>query len=199
VNVGFATASGTQQEDTRQSTWKLLVERMAQGNHSAFSDLYNQSSGILYALALRMVRNPQDAEETLHDAYWRAWRYAHAYSEQRGSVLAWLVLMTRSSAIDRLRATKRHNAAQSLDTCFDAESPGVSPENEVSGNQRANRIQAALRHLPVEQSQAIELAFFGGLTHSELAEQLGVPLGTIKTRIRTGLIRMRTSLEDFGT
>ena len=189
---------GAQREDTRQGVWKLMVEQMAQGNHSALSQLYDQTSGILYSLALRIVRNTEDAEETLHDAYLRAWRYASAYSDQRGSVLSWLVLMTRTSAIDRLRATKRHNSAHSLDEYYDAESPLASPENEVVSNQKAHRIRIAMRELSPEQKEAIELAFFGGLSHSELAEHLGVPLGTIKTRIRSGLQRMRGSLEDLG-
>jgi RNA polymerase sigma-70 factor (ECF subfamily) len=199
VNVGWAPASNVPREDTRQSAWKALVERMAQGNHSALSDLYDQSSGILYSLAVRIVRNPEDAEEVLHDAYLRAWRYACAYTEDRGSVFAWLVLMTRTSAIDRLRATRRHKNTNALDSSSDAESPAISPETEVVSNQRAQRIKDAMRNLPIEQREAIELAFFSGLTHSELATRLGVPLGTVKTRIRTGLLRMRGSLGDLGT
>jgi len=192
-------ATGARQEDTRQAAWKHLVERMAEGCHSALSELYDQSSGILYAMALNILRNPQDAEETLHDAYWRAWRYAKAYSEQRGSVLAWLVLMARSSAIDRLRTAKRHNSVHAMDTGFDAESPVISPEAEVVLDQKSRRIRAAMRSIPAEQREAIQLAFFGGLTHSELAERLGVPLGTVKTRIRAGLHRMRGALEDLAT
>ena len=171
---------------------------MAQGNHAALSELYDQSSAILYSLALRIVQNAGDAEETVHDAYWRAWRYAGAYSAERGSVLSWLVLMTRSSGIDRLRATKRHQAAHSIDDSFQAESPTASPETEVASNQKNQRIRAAMRQLSADQREAIDLAFFGGLTHSELATHLGVPLGTIKTRIRTGLQRMRDSLGDFS-
>jgi len=172
---------------------------MADGDHSALSELYDHSSGILYSMALSIVRNPEDAEETLHDCYWRAWRYARAYSDQRGSVLAWLVLMARTSAIDRLRAGKRHKAVHSVEVAFDAESPAESPESEVFSNQKTNRIRIAMRTLPPEQREAIQLAFFRGMTHAELAEHLGVPLGTIKTRIRTGLMRMRSSLEDLGT
>ena len=167
-------------------------------SRAALSDLYDQSSGILYALALRIVQNAGDAEETLHDAYWRAWRYAGTYSAERGSVLAWLVLMTRSCGIDRLRATKRHNAALSIEECFQAQSPTPSPETEVASNQKQHRIRAAMRQLSEDQREAIDLGFFGGLTHSELAAHLGVPLGTIKTRIRTGLQRMRASLGDFS-
>jgi RNA polymerase sigma-70 factor (ECF subfamily) len=199
VNVGLAAASGAQREDTRQVAWKQLVQRMADEDHSALSELYDLSSGILYSMALSIVRNPEDAEETLHDAYWRAWRYARAYSEQRGSVLAWLILMTRTSAIDRLRAGKRHRAVASVELCGDTESTAISPEDEVVSNQRITRIRAAMRRLPEEQREVIQLAFFRGLTHSELAEHLGVPLGTIKTRIRTGLLRMRGALEDLGT
>ncbi len=171
---------------------------MAQGNHAALSDLYDQSSGILYALALRIVRNANDAEEAVHDAYWRAWRYAGVYNAERGSVLSWLILMTRSSGIDRLRATKRHLAAHSIDDHFQAESPLDSPETEVASNQKQHRIRAAIRQLSEDQREAIELAFFGGLTHAELAMQLNLPLGTIKTRIRTGLQRMRAALGDLS-
>jgi len=198
VIVGVAPAAGSHLEDSRQTAWKILVERMSQGDHGALSELYDQSSGILYALALRIVQNPGDAEETLHDAYLRAWRSASAYTEERGSVMSWLVLMTRSCGIDRLRATRRHYAGRSAQDFSQVESPMTTPETAVESKQKNQRIRAAMGHLPEDQRQAIELAFFGGLTHSELAAQLGVPLGTIKTRIRSGLQRMRLSLGDLS-
>lgn len=191
-------APGMRTFDSRQSAWSGLVREMAQGNQSALSQLYDQSSGLLYALALRITQNEEDAEEVLHDAYCRAWRTAGRYTDERSTVMSWLALITRSVAIDRLRSLRRHAPAST------PISPGTeplsqdSPEAEASLGQRARRIRVALSGLPGEQRELIELAFFEGLSHSELATSFGLPLGTVKTRIRSGLVRLRESLKELG-
>jgi RNA polymerase sigma-70 factor (ECF subfamily) len=170
---------------------------MAERDQSALSQLYDQTSRVLFALALRIVKNTADAEEVVHDAYCRAWRYAAGYDPHRGSVLSWLTLLTRSVAIDRLRSLGRHTGATQLDEQAHVAPETKSPEREVYSNERAARVRRAIRMLPPEQWKLIELAFFEGLTHTELAQRLSVPLGTVKTRIRAGLLRLRLALEDL--
>jgi RNA polymerase sigma-70 factor, ECF subfamily len=185
--------------DDRQSVWQGIVARMATGEPAALADLYDKSSSTLYSLALRMVRTPEDAEEVVHDVYTRAWKTAGSYAETRGTVISWLILMTRSIAIDRLRSLRRHSKElTTLEPGFDTPGGSPTPEVAVSGMERQARLRSAMEALVPEQRELIELAFFGGMTHYEVAETTGLPVGTVKTRIRTGLQRMRTALEDLA-
>ena len=158
-----------------------LVSAMAAGQEVAMGELYDLTSGLVHGVAVRMLENPQDAEEVVLDVYMKAWRNASTYPADLGSVTAWLVMMARSVAIDRIRS--RNAQPKTLELEF--------PEPAGSGERHA-RIQLALSELPTEQREALVLAFFGGLSHAELAERLGQPLGTIKTRIRLGLRRLRS-------
>ena len=162
-----------------------LVSAMAAGQEVAMGELYDLTSGLVHGVALRMLENPQDAEEVVLDVYMKAWRNASTYPADLGSVTAWLVMMARSVAIDRIRS--RNAQPKTLELEF--------PEPAGSGERHA-RIQLALSELPTEQREALVLAFFGGLSHAELAERLGQPLGTIKTRIRLGLRRLRSVLGE---
>jgi RNA polymerase sigma-70 factor (ECF subfamily) len=178
-----------------------LVAQMAQGRQEALAALYDETSPILNGLLRRMLEKVEDAEEVLLDVYLKAWKNAAAYSEKRGSVQAWLVIMARNAAIDRIRQHRSQPRVIGLesDNSINPEAPDDSPEVQSAAVQRQRQIQAVLAQLPAEQRQAVELAFFGGLTHFELAEKLGEPLGTVKSRIRMGLIRLRTLLEEAGT
>ena len=180
----------------RQQHWILLVERMAAGDAAALSSLYDETSGVLFGLTQRILRNSQDAEEALLDAYSRAWRLARNYSRDRGPVLSWLMTMTRSIAIDRLRAAKP--AAEDIEsvTPMALAAPG-NPQLDAEYSEQQTHIRTALAQLPEDQRKAIELAFYQGLTHSELAERLGLPLGTVKTRLRLGMNRLRQLLGDL--
>jgi RNA polymerase sigma-70 factor (ECF subfamily) len=177
-----------------------LVERMAQGHQDALAQLYDATSSTINGLLRRMLERPEDAEEVLLDVYMKAWKYAGAYSEKRGSVQAWLVTMARNTAIDRIR----QKSAQPKMMAFEPDetpepvSRDSSPEEQSLDRERRRRVQQVLNELPDEQREALVLAFFGGLTHIELAEQLGEPLGTIKSRIRMGLMRLRGLLEEPG-
>jgi RNA polymerase sigma-70 factor, ECF subfamily len=175
-----------------------LVAQMAQGRQEALAALYDETSPLLNGLLRRMLENPEDAEEILLDVYLKAWKNAAAYSDQRGSVQAWLVIMARNAAIDRIRQHRAQPRAVGLDVDngIDPVSPDESPETQTAALQRTRRIRAVIAQLPAEQREAVELAFFAGLTHIELAERLGEPLGTIKSRIRMGLIRLRSLLEE---
>lgn len=178
-----------------------LVKQMAQGQQEALAALYDETSPLLNGLLRRMLEKAEDAEEVLLDVYLKAWKNAAAYSEKRGSVQAWLVIMTRNAAIDRIRQHRSQPRVIGLETDhgIDPEAPDDSPEVQTAAGQRRRQIRGILAQLPPEQRQAVELAFLGGLTHFELAERLGEPLGTIKSRIRMGLMRLRTLLEEAGT
>jgi RNA polymerase sigma-70 factor (ECF subfamily) len=175
-----------------------LVAQMAQGRQEALAALYDETSPMLNGLLRRMLEKPEDAEEILLDVYLKAWKNATAYSDQRGSVQAWLVIMARNAAIDRIRQHRAQPRVLELeaDNGIDPVSPDESPETQTAAQQRVRRIRAGIAQLPREQREAVELAFFAGLTHIELAEKLGEPLGTIKSRIRMGLIRLRSLLEE---
>ena len=175
-----------------------LVSAMAVGQEVAMGELYDLTSGLVHGVALRMLQNPQDAEEVVLDVYMKAWRNASTYSTDVGSVTAWLVMMARSVAIDRIRSRNAQPKTLEL-TNLEFSEPGGSsatPEPATLERERRARIQLVLSELPAEQREALILAFFGGLSHAELAERLGQPLGTIKTRIRLGLRRLRSVLGE---
>ena len=175
-----------------------LVQRMAQGHQDALAQLYDQTSSMVNGLLLRILERSQDAEEVLLDVYMKAWKYAAGYSEMRGSVQSWLLIMARNAAIDRIRQRRAQPAA----VAFEPEAfpepvdPSATPEEESASAVGRRRVRRVLDDLPHEQRQALLLAFFAGLTHAELAERLGEPLGTVKSRIRMGLIRLRSVLEE---
>jgi RNA polymerase sigma-70 factor (ECF subfamily) len=177
-----------------------LVEQMAQGRQEALATLYDETSPMLNGLLLRILERPEDAEEVLLDVYMKAWKYAARYSDKRGSVPAWLMIMARNAAIDRIRQKR----AQPKTLAFESESGPepesneATPEEHTAELERRRRVQLVLNELPPEQREVVELAFFGGLTHAELAERLREPLGTIKSRIRMGLMRLRGLIEEPG-
>jgi RNA polymerase sigma-70 factor (ECF subfamily) len=182
----------------RDQAWADCLRRCAEGDQSGLSALYDESSRYVYGLALRILRDTADAEEITIDVYAQVWRSAAAFVAQRGSVMSWLVTLTRSRAIDRLRtqAAKGRRKEDTLDTQFSLQDPSETPEESAALVQERKRIRAALNQLPAEQRELIELAYYSGLSHSELASKLGQPLGTVKTRIRLGMMKLRELLEE---
>ena len=174
-----------------------LVTQMAQGSQEALGRLYDETAPSVNGLLQRMLGQPQDAEEVLMDVYMKAWKNAAAWSPERGSVQAWLMMMARSVAIDRIR----RRAAQPDTTTIAPESAPepasleASPEEQTSRGQWRTEVLRALNELPREQREALMIAFFEGLSHSELAARLGQPLGTVKSRVRVGLLRLRQILD----
>jgi RNA polymerase sigma-70 factor, ECF subfamily len=174
---------------------KALLAGAAAGDQDAFARLYDATSAAVYGLALRILRNPAEAEEVALDVFLQAWRDAARYDPSRGSALSWLLVLARSRAIDRLRArgpVRRAETAldEERDVADDARGPG-----EVSWiAQQGAIVRRALRELPAEQRLALELAYYGGLTHVEIAEQLSLPIGTTKSRIRLGMMKLRETL-----
>ena len=177
-----------------------LLQRIAARDTAALAELYDRHSRLLFGLILRIVRDRGEAEEILQEAFVRVWTRAEIYDARVGGPLPWIVRLARNFAIDRLRA-RRTRAA------IDMPAPGgpvaeavpasdiQSPEAVVLDAERRQALTDALAGLPAEQRQLIEAAFFEGYTHSELARRFGLPLGTVKTRIRTGMIAMRQRLE----
>lgn len=180
-----------------------LIAAMAQGDERAASTLYDRHGAVMYGLALRMVGESADAEEVVLDAFAQAWRDAARYDTSRASVAGWLTTITRSRALDLIRARGRRAkmtdaAGTTLDEPAAMGSGFAAPDVQVQETERSVAVKSALDELPVPQRQAIELAFFEGLTHHEVAERLSEPLGTVKTRIRLGMQKLRDALAGLA-
>ena len=173
-------------------TWTGYVKRIAAADQGALAELYDATYRLIYGMALRILGNQADAEEVTLDIYTQVWRNAASFDDRRGSVVAWLTTMARSRAIDRLRsAGSRSRREESL-----MEADGAIAAYETAQPGVGREVRAALNTLTPEQREAIELAYWYGYSHSELAERLGQPLGTVKTRIRTGMMKLRLQLGD---
>jgi RNA polymerase sigma-70 factor, ECF subfamily len=177
----------------------LLFQRIVARDTAALADLYDRHNRLLFGLILRILRDRAEAEEILQEVFVRVWTRAELYDPRLGNPTSWLVRLARNRAIDRLRARRVREAASgpSLDESA-AEPVGTairSPEAIVVDDERRGKVIDALASIPPEQRHLIEAAFFEGYTHSELAKRFGLPLGTVKTRIRTGMIAMRERLE----
>jgi RNA polymerase sigma-70 factor (ECF subfamily) len=173
------------------------IQRMASGDGTALADLYDRHGRSVYGLAARILGDPAEAEDLTQDVFTLAWKNAARYDPARGAVAAWLLVTTRTRAIDRIRARRsRPQGGSDDDGRKMANIPDGSPSVDVivATSQDAARVRVALADLPVDQRDALEQAYFQGLSHSEIAERTGIPLGTIKTRIRSGLQRLRDAM-----
>ena len=180
-----------------------LVLRIAQGDDRALGLLYDRFGGVLYAVAYRVVGQQADAEEVVMEAFAQAWREATRFDQARGSVAAWLTMMTRSRALDLVRSQSRREritdtAAREEPAAGPAMSAGFpSPGTTVLDEERKRAVSSALAALSPPQRQAIELAYYEGLSQSEIAGRLKEPLGTIKTRMRLGMQKLREALRPY--
>lgn len=182
----------------REGTEEIrLVELTAAGNERAIEDLYRHYASQVRAIAFRMTRSEDLCDEVVQDVFIAVWRHAHEYDPARGGVGVWLRSFARHKLIDLLRREERVvGRADQIPLELPARGPSVDEVAAV--NVERERILAALAGLPEIQRAAIELAFWGGMSHSQVAARLGIPLGTAKTRIRTGLRRMRLDLVESG-
>lgn len=177
-----------------ESSRAALLRRLAAGDRQAMAELYDQTSPMVYGLALRILADPAAAEDVMIEVYTQLWRQVADYDARRGSPSAWLLTMTRSRAIDALRARGRQPAGESLESAAATAAEAPGPEALSVAAQRHRFVHGALAQLSAELRQLIELAYFGGLSHSEIAAALGQPLGTVKTRIRTAMTQLRALL-----
>jgi RNA polymerase sigma-70 factor (ECF subfamily) len=169
-----------------------LLRWMAARDPDAFSRFYDRYAPLVYPLILRIVGQAAEAADVLQGVFWEAWVHAASYDPGRGSPEAWIVVRARARAIDQLRSIRRRSAMHGAASQEITSTAGAAPGPESAADRVAMR--RALDRLPGEQREVIELAYYGGLTQTEIAEQLKQPLGTVKTRIRLGLERLRQAL-----
>lgn len=175
-----------------------LFARIVKGDQQAFSQLYDLSSTLLYTLAFRILGSREEADELLQDVYLEVWRKVARYDVGRGTPVAWLITLTRSRAIDRLRARaargQQTTGSLEQDTVSQVRDTGPSPFETQADQELRLAVGSAMASLPAAQQQAIELAYYEGLSHMEIAARLNQPLGTVKTRIKLGMSKLRDTL-----
>ena len=177
------------------SETSALISRIAAGDRDAFSRFYDLLAPTAFGLIRRVLRDPEAAAEVLQEVFWQVWREAPRYDPERGSPEAWLVTRARTRAIDRLRSIRRRDRTFVAAVDDSVAPSGEGPaENPAVAAEDRGLVRTALAQLPEPQRRVIELAFFDGLTQSEIAARLGEPLGTVKTRARLGLERLRGAL-----
>ena len=174
-----------------------LVERLRAQDQTALNTLYERYSKVVYAIALRIIGQAADAEDVVVDSFWQVWQQAASYDASRGQLRTWIVTIARSRALDRLRVLRRSPLAdaEEVDVAGREMAGADDPEQTAWLSQQSSIVRTALASLPREQRQALELAYYHGLSQSEVAERLGEPLGTIKTRIRLGMMKLREQLQ----
>jgi RNA polymerase sigma-70 factor (ECF subfamily) len=194
-----AKACGPLSNDSTIDDLGVLVEGIQRGDEPALEALYEATVGKLYALASAILRQAEDAEEAVCATYAQAWESASSYDSQRASVLGWLLMICRSRALDLMRNRKLR-----LETALSAGAEGVvlggneQPEDLLSLMERRSRVHTALASLPVDRRQLVSLAFLRDLTHQEIAEATGLPLGTVKSHLRRTLLQLREQLEPMS-
>ncbi len=181
------------------SALAAVIARMATGDERALESFYDLTSGRVFALTLQIVRDRALAEEATLDTFAQAWRQAGRFEPAKGSAIAWLLSIGRTRALDTLRTrAKAAERTTSLEAALSIPSLALSPEAESGESQRAARVRRALMSLSAEQREALLCSYFCGMTHTEIATASSQPLGTIKTRIRSGLMLLRRLLTEDG-
>jgi RNA polymerase sigma-70 factor (ECF subfamily) len=188
VSILLAVAAGAAVEE--------VIARIARGERGALRSAYDSFSGRAMAIALRILGSSEEAEEVVQDTFVEIWRRAADYRPERGTPAAWIASMARSRAIDRLR--ERTRAANTIRTLAaePPRDPEPPPSESAARRQERSRVRAALSLLPPEQRRAVELAYFDGLTQSEIARATGEALGTVKTRMRLGMEKLAAALAE---
>jgi RNA polymerase sigma-70 factor (ECF subfamily) len=186
-----AAASGTSDSDARELS---QLRRAARGEAEALRGLYERYAPIVFAVGLRILANRNESEEVVQDTFLEVWRRAGEYDPRRGSPIAWVITIARTRAIDRLRA--RASQERMLVKTDSSPPPSASPADLNEDRELRERVQAALVGLPAEQRRVLELAYFEGLSQSEIAKKTGEALGTVKTRVRLGMEKLSAILAE---
>ena len=187
-----------------------LIDAVKRGDAAALGTLFDRYSSTVFPVALRILRERSEAEELLGDVFWELWNRPERFDASRGNLPAYLVMLARSRAIDRLRSRKKRDAlvvpldrAKAAEVGQSVDGPQASPLESAMLEEQRSEIRKAMDRLTPDQREAVELAFYSDLSHSEISRELRQPLGTVKSRIRNGLIRLRdalrTSYEGQGT
>ena len=174
-----------------------LLHRVAKGDSLAFDEVYRRWSPMLYGLVCKILDDPKEAEDALQEGFLHIWNKAGSYDAQRSSPTTWAYMIFRNKAIYRLRARERRGRGMeriAVEEPFQA-APMADPEDGAESNERRQVVKQALESIPPDQREAVSLAFFTGLTQTEIAERLGAPLGTVKARIRRGLMKLGETLK----
>ena len=179
------------------ATDQELLGRIASQDRAAFAEFYDRHSPLLFSVASKILHDAGEAEDVLQETFVQLWEKAGRFDPKLGKASSWVATMTRNKAIDRIRASQRRNRlAEEAGAEFTIASEANDTANEaIHGHDKAKLIQSAIVGLPAEQRRAIELAFFSGLTQDEISKKLNEPLGTVKARIRRGLLKLRDQLE----
>ncbi len=178
-----------------EQDYALLVAQIAGGDQPALSQLYDATNRLIFGLILRILNNRDLAEEVLFEVYTQVWRQAHRFDAARGGAISWLAAIARTRAIDRLRAEKHYQKQDELtDASGSQHQQAHNPETNALAAELRTSVRAALNSLPPEQRQVIEQSYFLGMTQTEIAEFSNLPLGTVKTRTRLAMERLRKSL-----
>lgn len=173
-----------------------LIRRMVEADETALGALYDRWARSLYSLVLHLLKDADEAEDVVEETFWQAWRKSDSYEPSKGAVSTWLLTIGRRKALDRLRSKKRHreDPVGSDNTFAEIASPSPDPSQDLEGSELREHVRAALRELPAEQREVLELGYFGGLSQTEIADATGQPLGTVKTRMRLAMQKLREPL-----
>ncbi|HEU4722043.1 MAG TPA: sigma-70 family RNA polymerase sigma factor [Gemmatimonadaceae bacterium] len=184
-----------------ESEDEVLVRRMAAGDDQALGALYDRWSAVVHGVVSRLLRHPDDVEDVVEETFWQAWRQAARFDRTRGAVQTWLLTIARSRALDRVRAVRRRREepleGDDGEVVVQQAADG-DPGLDAEASERRRIVVAALAGLPAEQREALELGYFGGLSQTEIAERTGQPLGTVKTRMRLAMQKLRSQLQVLG-
>jgi RNA polymerase sigma-70 factor (ECF subfamily) len=175
-----------------------LIRRMCDADETALGALYDRWARSLYSLVFHLLKDPDEAEDVVEETFWQAWRKASSYEPSRGAVSTWLLTIGRRRALDRLRAkSRRKEESTHPGVLADIASPASDPLQMVESSERRSNVLTALSELPDEQREVLELGYFQGLSQSEIADTTGQPLGTVKTRMRLAMQKLREPLSMY--
>lgn len=197
-----APPAASSRDATRRSATEddALVQRMATGDEQALGALYDRWVDVVHAVVARVLRTADDVDDVVEETFWQAWRQAERFDPARGSVQTWLLTIARSRSLDRIR-TLRRRGEEPLEGDDGYVIEPMAPSNpglDVEASERRRIVATALAALPPEQREALELGYYGGLSQSEIAERTGQPLGTVKTRMRLAMQKLRSQLGVLG-
>ena len=176
----------------------LLLDRIARADPDALAALYDRYASRVLGLTTRILSDPDEAEDVLQEVFLQVWREPRRFDAARGSVLTWLLVLARSRAIDRLRALRRRGRDRQVDLAAADIPAGGDLERAAQTSQESDAVRQVLAQLPADQRRALELAYFDGYTQSEIAQLTGAPLGTVKTRLRQGMMKLRDGFRAYS-